>query len=148
MAAELGSAELSWTFRSKICEPDGELNRGDDGWPARPGDEGVIGGTLVTLTGEGAGCRVAVSGSTRGVDVGAELELPRVGRLSSLSSFFLPSPKSPRFLDLPSADTDDEAASMVESDVSSADCFDGTNVGVLSPTPCDEVTGVALMAGV
>lgn len=120
MAAELGSTASSWTLRSKICEPEGELNRGEDGMPTRPGEEGIVCEALPTLEDDGSGWRLEVSTSPRGMEVGAEVVVSCAVEVWSLSVFFLPNPKRPRFLDLPSAVVA-EKASGVDSVVSLED---------------------------
>ena len=42
MAGDVGRIALSCTSRSNICDPAGELIRGDEDWSPRPGEEGVL----------------------------------------------------------------------------------------------------------
>ncbi len=99
MAGEVGSRALSCTSRSNICDPAGEVIRGDEECSRRPGEEGVILGLS-----RGAGDVVddfvvsllTVLGGLTSVD--SIFEGVCVDVLSSC--LFLPSPNKPRFFGL------------------------------------------------
>jgi hypothetical protein len=90
--------KCSWTSRSKIWEPAGDTRRGLEADRARPGDDGVIKGWS-SWAGEAAdGLVEDMLGALVGTDWGEAGFFDDKGAAVFSSVFFLPKPKSPRFL--------------------------------------------------